>query len=410
VPRIVNTVTASVDPQLTAPNPIFVMPDEMRPELRTPCMLTLTAFGKTCQAFGYRIADFESVTQQRLTGLLGATNVVISSRVAKVLNLKSADVAALSLCIPEVESRIVISGLAEDLPDDVEVQYLTSDSQLCQMSNRGWVLATCRGMIAPVRLRSRSHVRDAARVRVSMTMRTLWGIPRGPEEVLQFGRLVQESFAHRISNSRRIGFVEGRRSQVVVSMLSFLVFVGRKVDQFFEVLLRVLLRAPVITVRTTQAQLGDDAIDIVIFDRSIFEMLGIPIGGQVIVSWGPTKAIAVALEALTSSPDNAGRTRRTELLQPTADLDFPQHLIARLSTSVRLDLRCPASTVVVIRRRVRPILIANLRQLIIPVASVVLAAAATDASRKTLTISFVLMSFFALVPSRYPRPPRGTWP
>ncbi len=411
--KTIAMVVSLVDPRLTAPNPIVVLRDDIHTDLLTPCSVQLHAGGKSCRAFGYRRSDFGAEMSERLTSSFASVEAVLSSRVASTLGIDQAQTSTvISLELPKAELRSIASGVADDLADDVVVQYSPKDSALERLGSRGWALATFGGMTAPIRLKSRKHVEGSVqRVRAGMTMRTLWGVPRGPDHRLQLTPIARAPLLRYVTDRRRVGYVEKRGLRVVVAGLSSIVLVSRLLDAVFELTLRVLLRAPQVALRTTQAQPGDDVTDVVRLDPSTFNLLGLTPGGQVIVGWGPRRAIAVALETLPTSSENAERTTRSELLRPTSDSDFPEHLIARVSSSVRLDLQCPASTVVLVRRRVRPVLVANLRQLIIPVASVVVASAAIPNPPKVLLGSaFILMTFFALVPARCPRPPRGSWP
>jgi hypothetical protein len=91
--------------------------------------------------------------------------------------------------------------------------------------------------------------------------------------------------------------------------------------------------------------------------------------------------------------------------------DFPPHLIARVPAPMRRLLEIPPGTVVVVRRRLRPALVSYLNQLTLPVAGLVLAAAAVPAVRGwPLLLGLLAAVVLGLAPLRTTNPPRGRWP
>lgn len=181
-------------------------------------------------------------------------------------------------------------------------------------------------------------------------------------------------------------------------------------DQAAEVVLRFLFRAPDATVRVIQAHPGDDGQPIVALHPAVFDRIGVQRGQQVLVKWGPHEVVAVAVEdhdppSEGAPPEGQRKVQRVNRLTPNLPDDVAPHVVARLSSSLRLALDAPVATVVSVRRRMRPILVGNLYTLVIPLASLVLAGAALESPNWWLiNAGTVAMSVFALAKLRIPRP------
>ena len=401
---------------LNAPYPMIIIKDSIEPNLSTPFILRVNFQQNTCLAFAFRSSDIKSENQSALNKELSKVPILVSSSLVRAILPEFAESTfELNLEIPSVVRRKAVSAIATDLPDQITLQYHKSDkelSQLCSGFPQKWALVSYGGLIAPVKLVKRNHVNQGqAEVRCSMAMRSLWQIHRGNKELIQISPLPRKDIIERVFSSRRVGFIESPVGEMVARFLSALIYLSRLPDLALEIVLRFLLRAPQVALRVTQAPSGDDGEDVVRINPSVFPLLGIKPGHQVLLQWGNRTKSAIALEELTSQTQTSEKIARVELLENSDLVNYSQHLIIRVSSSVRLDLGCPVSTVLIVRRRVRPVLIRNLVQLVIPVAGTIFAAAALDNPPWGILLGgLLIMTFLGLAPARYSRPPRGLWP
>lgn len=178
----------------------------------------------------------------------------------------------------------------------------------------------------------------------------------------------------------------------------------------------MLLRAPRQPIRVVQAHPGDDSSDrrVVRLHPSVFASLGISPGMQVFVRWGKQMTIAIALDDYqphSSEIPTFLRSRQTAGTRRDLPAEFPPHLVARVSMAVRRDLGMSNDTVAEVQRRLRTAVLSQLKQLLIPVTGLLLAALAIPRFNGwRLYAGFATVIILGLVPLRKPPPPRGRWP
>lgn len=279
--------------------------------------------------------------------------------------------------------------------------------------SRRWLMIG-EGISAPVEVRQAA--RDIDGVRCGLLLRTLIGASLGGLVQLTDVSGYVEHRRSRERSQRQTMFERGRpwRSALVVIRRK-LAQRARWLDFQSERLLRALLRAPPIVVRATQAPIGDDVTNVVRLHPAMFTWLGIQPGMQVGVTWCGLTVTALALEDLDAYDAAAlARVREFQAVERTVfDLPdgLPPHLVARLSLSVRRQLGVPGHTIVEVRRRVRPVVLAQLNQMTVPVAGIFLAGVAvSDLRGWPLVVGLAIVVVFGLAPLRRARPPKGLWP
>jgi hypothetical protein len=416
--RTARQFRASIQKKLVFPLPTVVVPDTFEPEVRTPAQARLSVAQKTVSVFVYRHSDLADRARDLIASSMTGEELWISTRVGTRLESGRQRVrlpidATFDASVEFLANvrRNVASSLADDIPKDIELQVDVSDTALINLRSRRWVVVTSGDIIAPALLRVRRHVGNSpVRVRASMAFRSLWSIQKADDAEIQVQPFPYRKFFAYATDLRRSSYAEGPLGRLFLGVQSCLKFVFRVVDLCVESILRLALRSPQLTLRTSQAQSGDDSSDVIRISSDAFKRLGIEPGGQVIVSYGPRKSIAVALNDISSSHTHASRTTRTDILATTPDSEFPDHLIGRLSASVRMDLQCPTATVIVIRRRLRPLVVSHFRDLVIPFAGIVFAGKFLEGPPGALIGAGVVMVVLTFAPLRFPKAPRGGWP
>lgn len=171
-----------------------------------------------------------------------------------------------------------------------------------------------------------------------------------------------------------------------------------------------VLRAPGVALRTTEAGTGEDQAQTVRIHESLFPLLGTEPGKGVSIEWGPgNRAIATALVAEERDEDwpsiqMIGR-------RPQQVLRAPDTAVVRVGAATRASLGIPRVTTVTVRRRVVPLIIGRLNELIIPATGLMLAAASRLSLRPWHWIAAALVvALLLLAPLRARRNPRGRVP
>ncbi len=309
---------------------------------------------------------------------------------------------------------------ALDLPAGASIHVSPGLFQTFRRNNRSRtyaLLTTDQKISAPVRIQKRPIGDDI--ILAPMFVRILCGISEGSSVQLsalpavthsQYASwLVARVFRRPPKNTwkRNIGIVLG------------LILKGvRLIDFSLELALRAALRSQPLAFRIMQANPGDDDLrDTVRLHPGAFAALALNPGGQVILNWAGQRMTARVLEdpnpidtPAASSPhvlQSAGLHLDTGLLPE----GFPAHLVVRVPAFLRQSLNIPPTTIIEVRRRLRPAVVSQLNQLTIPVAGLILAAAAFPPVRGwPLLAGSVAALVLGLAPLRMPRTPLGHWP
>jgi GntR family transcriptional regulator len=343
----------------------------------------------------------------------------ITARVQERLGITPQD-EKISVELPEMFTVRVRTPPALDLPAGASIHVSPELFKTFRTNNhsRTYALLTSDQKIsAPVRIKKRP-IEDKI-VLAAMFVRILCGITDGSPVQLstlpavsysQYASwLIARVFRRPPKNTwqRKIGIILG----LILKSL-------RLIDFSLELILRAALRSQPLAFRIMQANPGDDDLrDTVRLHPGAFAALAINPGGQVILNWAGQRITARVLEdpnpidtPAASSPhvlQSAGLHLDTGLLPE----GFPAHLVVRVPASLRQSLNIPPTTIIEVRRRLRPAVVSQLNQLTIPVAGLILAAAAFPPVRGwPLLAGSIAALVLGLAPLRMPRTPRGHWP
>jgi hypothetical protein len=308
---------------------------------------------------------------------------------------------AITLTFPV--TRLPIKGvLAEQLIDDNEVGLHRDDA--ARLGIGEWAVLNYNGVPAVCRVRRLSSAADLGFVRLTLYGRVLLGVPSWsaglrPEIMLS---------AYPADRRGKLLLVapppwEPPPAQRVTGTL------GVWTDQ----IITSVLRAPGAVLRTVEASPGEDQALTVRLPPEWFSLLGTTPGRQVYVEWGPgNRAVATAL-ATTQTAGNADEFPDLQIVgdrlaHATALPAFAQ---IRTGAPTRATLGIPRITVVTVRRRVLPLIIGRLNELIVPVTGLLIGIAASVHLRAwVLVLGVVIILVLLLAPLRVRRPDPRRFP
>ncbi len=320
---------------------------------------------------------------------------------------------------PQSYSFSVRLPAAADLPIGTSIHV---HPDIYQAFRKGWysrtayaLLTTDKGLSVPVRLHKRPLTGNY--VLCPMLVRTLCGLREG--DTVQLSVLARVPLWKQASWFTNRVFARRPRRPWVIALGCFLggcLLTVRLFDFLVELILRATLRSQPLSFRVIQANPGDDDLrDTIRLHPGAFPALALSPGGQVILNWAGQHMAVRALEdhnpvdapASVEVLSSVGLRLDTGLLPD----GFPAHLVTRIPAPVRQALNIPPGTAIEMRRRLRPAVISQLNQLTIPIAGLILAAAAFPTVRGWPLVAGALAAVaLGLAPLRMPRPPRGHWP
>ncbi|MEW2354369.1 hypothetical protein [Spirillospora sp. NPDC029432] len=266
---------------------------------------------------------------------------------------------------------------------------------------RRWAFVNHGGIPALCRVRRTKEERDRGHVRLSYQTRMLLGIPPGEGG---FAREVLVA-APPARGRRRLRVREPRWGD---RGTRWPVRAYRALGAAFERAAQGALRAPALTFRTLEAATpGEDQAPTVRLAEELFPLLGTQPGKQVYVEWGPgNRTIATALPlgevGRDDWPDTYVVGRAVTAERP------PGVAVAGVGAMSRAALGVPRVAVVTVRRRVGPLIVAKLNELIVPSTALMVALTA-DIKLKawSLVAAGVVITALLLAPLRLRRDPRG---
>lgn len=346
--------------------------------------------------------------------------IALTSRVQAQLGITSQQ-QEISLELPEQFAVRTRPPPAMDLPSGCSIHV--SPGLLRKFKGRRQtatyaLLTSKKGIVAPVRLNKR-NVEDGY-ILAPMFVRILCEIAEGSVVQLStFPKLETPQYRARLA-ARVFRRPPSEAWKKNVGALLGLMLVGlRLIDFTLELILRLALRSQPMAFRVLQANPGDDDLkDTIRLHPSVFAALALNPGGQVILSWAGHRITARALEdpiptdtPAAASPVVLGSAGLHLDVPGILPEGFPAHLAIKMPAFLRRSLNIPPSTVIEVRRRLRPAVVSHLNQLTIPVAGLILAAAAFPEVRGwPLVAGAVAALVLGLAPLRMPRTPRGRWP
>jgi hypothetical protein len=267
---------------------------------------------------------------------------------AGVFDKLGLDRGPVHLAIPTIERTQRRPGLLGDLPDADVVQVPPAMGQRLGR----WALAVSPVLAGPLRVQAREHVPNGS-IRLPYAARTLLGLRKEDTVVLQ------SLNAH----------APGKRSAV---------------RRFIRNIGEWLIGAPVTPLRSTEGLVGDDGRDVVRVDSTALDFLGIAPGGRAVLSWGhKSMHVRVLLQTDGTREQMRRQLQESTGLQErlsTGDVEnrkvVPEHMRVWVAARVRSRMNIPPDSTVRLRRSVRHLVLGNLSALSIPLAALVLAAAA----------------------------------
>ena len=327
----------------------------------------------------------------------------------------------ISLEMPEQFAVRARTPPAMDLPSGASI-HVSPDlfrkfKRRHQLARYG-LLTSDKGIVAPVRLNKRK-IGDN-NVLAPMFLRILCEITEGSiVQLSTFPKLAMPQYRARLT-ARVFRRPPRETWKKNAGMLLGLMLMGvRLIDFTFELVLRLTLRSQPLAFRVVQANPGDDDLkDTIRLHPSAFAALALSPGGQVILNWAGHRMTARVLED-PSPTDTVAAASPHVLSSAGLHLDvpgilpdgFPAYLVVKMPAFLRQSLNIPPSTIIELRRRLRPAVVAHLNQLTVPVAGLILAAAAFPEIRGWPLIGGAVAALIlGLAPLRMPRPPRGRWP
>jgi hypothetical protein len=353
----------------------------------------------------------------------------LTARARTLLGVQAGD--RVSVRVPQRVSPRVLTAAVDDLPGAGEIDVSHADARRVGRG-RPWALLVSEQIAMPVRMRVRAL--RPGQIRLSMLGRVLLfgrGEQAGAaltaegegEPVLRIVGVTQPPAPRPLVLCEippdRLPFRDAlrRHSRVAARRGSVAGLLSRGARTFssgVEHGLRGLLLAPPFGFRTSAAEVGDDGNAVVRLHHSAFPLLGIAPGNQVLVQWADRQTIAIALESVTATePDRPGiaALQRVEVFARRDREPGLEALTAGVAAGIRFDLGIPRHTVVTIRRRVTPLVVARLNELVIPLGGLLLAAAAIPGFRGWfLAAGALVVVLLSMLPLLYSSPPPGRWP
>jgi hypothetical protein len=186
---------------------------------------------------------------------------------------------------------------------------------------------------------------------------------------------------------------------------------ARAAQSHWERAVAIILGAPQLAFRTLEAAPGEDQALTIRVPGELFPLLGTEPGKQVYVEWGPhNRTIATALVAY--EPE-AGDWPSIQMIgrRPQHVPGVPTLAKVNIGAPTRAALGIPRVTVVTVRRRIWPLIVSKLNELIIPATGVSIGLAADINLRawELIAAMFVVLVLL-LAPLRTRRSPRGRVP
>jgi hypothetical protein len=380
-----------------SPVPIAVMTEEMIASVRMASgMRVIAASGRIRLAVWIR----STAESPQKTATDRSDIVWLSKRACDLLHLQSFPTAVV-LEVEEPDTMNVLPAFVDDLPRAAVVDVNGS----ARRRFGKWAIAYGPSIALPVLVRRRRVA--AGSVRMTMLTRTLAGVNDAAAPQLRLAPLQRERLAWRDDQRGRTAI--GGPFGVAISA----VYRGmRHVVSLFELLLRPLVHAPELPMRTAEAKLGDDTNRVVRIAREAFSVLGIRPGDEVFVQWANRRVIAVAHEEFETTPESTARAATVDTWGHDAQIStLARHLVIGIAAEMRAELRIPRRTVVTVRRRVITLFVQRLNELTVPVGGLLLAALTIQGlSRALVAVGIVVVTILAMLPARYRVPPRGRWP
>jgi hypothetical protein len=260
-----------------------------------------------------------------------------------------------------------------------------------------WALLNHTGIPAVCRVRLLDEDRDRGVIRLSYQGRLLLGVSGnrvGPADVTVSP--VPVDSRGRVLLVAEPRWFRGRQPR------------WSRVGAQCERLLAILLRAHGFAFRTVEASPGEDQMLAVRLPAGLFPLIGTQPGMQVVVEWGPgNRTVATALTAHEQAEEHWPQIEAIGRRRPPTPTT-PSVALVSLGVNTRAALGIPRATVVTVRRRVAPLVVNKLNELIVPITGLFIALAVNAKLHAwKLILAVVIILGLLLLPLRMRRNPRG---
>ena len=371
-PDVVDRLVVTDPGRLLAPCPVALVSGEAAASwgVVLPVVLELRAGQRRARVWAFTPQQFHDDTPESRMLRVGHGEVGLSAVVAAALGV--APGAAVDVVGPVTVQLAVRSPSLLDLPpaSTVEVDELIGQGLGIDGRGRSWALLTAGGLSAPVRVTTRRGHGDE--IVVARSLAALLGAP-APGERVQLAAMPSAGGLPLAGHRRRRNVLRAA---------------GHWLGQVMEWLLRPLLRAPVVVVRTTSGLVPDDDEQVARLPAPLFPLLGIREGDQRVLSWAGRQAVVRALADVETATD----AKAADGHPP--DPSVPAHMVVRVPAAVQAALGIPVTTVVEARRRLRTLLVSEVHELNLTVAGLIVAYATIPDARPALAIGLILAVVF----------------
>jgi hypothetical protein len=294
-------------------------------------------------------------------------------------------------------TRLPIKGvMIEQLIGDNEVGLHHDDA--ARLGIGRWAVLNYNGVPAVSRVRRLSSPADLGFVRLTLYGRVLLEVPSWAPglrpEILVSAYPVDTRGRPLLPAPAPWIATPSRRAAVAAGM-------------WMDRIMTSALRAPGAVLRCIEATPGEDQALTVRLPTALFALLGTSPGRQVYVEWGPgNRAVATALEA-TPGAVNTGELPDFQIIgdRPAHVTPLPAFAQISIGAATRATLGIPRIAVVTVRRRVLPLVIGRLNELIVPVTGLFIGIAARVHLRVwILAIGIPVIIMLLLAPLRVRMP------
>lgn len=363
--------------------PILVVPDDVLKATAGPVPVAVEHEGRSTRAWAWAERAWNGTSQARgpsvpADGLTFSLSRGTLSRLS-ITDRVSTEQCVVAVHIPNPVRLSPVMPLIHDLPESNEVQVPGAFP-----GPTGKAVLIRNGVAAWVTVARREHVRPGT-IRMSSHLRTITGPTAASDEDGPDAVLLGQPPADRELLTSHAGRKPHRAAAVRTALRAGI-----------EHGLRWFFRAEEQAMRVYLAHPGDEHQHVVTMSDAALTRLGVRSGDKVVINWlGDETEVTVLKD---HEPGEASTTPRShDPRKPGLAQDMSEHLAVRVPAALRHLMHLPAASIVTIRRSTRSVLSRNLNNLIIPVASLVLAGAAlNDPDWGLLTLGAIATALLGL--------------
>ncbi len=304
---------------------------------------------------------------------------------------------AATLTIDVVRARVEPSQIDNYLQSHEIVLGPAIRSAIAARSKYVLILSPTRAM-AMTRVsarRSRGQSDDATRV--NYHVRSMLGITatmferRPPVEIAPFGTVRARNRS--LESARRVAKAVLRSPLVLL-----------------EVVARVFLNAPRVTLASEESSISDDSHGVVRVSANTCQLLGIQSGDRVYVTWGPRKVVARAFEESRWEYDESYSPEIVDWTPLRRSMTVGLDSRITVPAKLRTELGAPRNSILVVRRSVLSRVRRHLIALTVPIVGILITVFKLGLGILPATILTVIVLVLTLAGERVSEPNWRRWP